>query len=253
MVRRMKGIARILWCTALALALLPAARAELKWREDTPAMTTLKQYTEQVNRVLTEKGESPINSIFSNYPSETVMGITILDDAEIPESVEITVRMYYDTMNSLQLRVSETDRFPVIAAAILQALYGEAMTWEDALSIPADRAARAKENPTVSFEEPVEELNGTVPRVYYAYEPDPYHNGVSWMQMTLIFPLAGEWDGNGLIVGSEKETGGTFKVSEEDGDPDYEGYYSRDEYSHLEVFATATPEPDSAAAEYDFR
>ena len=29
------------------------------------------------------------------------------------------------------------------------------------------------------------------------------------------------------------------------------GYYSSDDYDHFEVFTTATPEPDSAAAEYD--
>ena len=34
-------------------------------------------------------------------------------------------------------------------------------------------------------------------------------------------------------------------------DPDFEGYFSKDSYTHLETFATATPEPDSAAAEYD--
>ena len=38
----------------------------------------------------------------------------------------------------------------------------------------------------------------------------------------------------------------------DDADQDYEGYYSRDDYNHFEVFSTATPEPDSAAAEYDF-
>jgi 2-isopropylmalate synthase len=33
----------------------------------------------------------------------------------------------------------------------------------------------------------------------------------------------------------------------------YEGYYSKDDYSHFDIFTTPTPEPDSAAAEYDFR
>ena len=36
-------------------------------------------------------------------------------------------------------------------------------------------------------------------------------------------------------------------------DPEYEGYFSTDDYTHLEVFTTATPEPGSAAAENDFR
>ena len=42
-----------------------------------------------------------------------------------------------------------------------------------------------------------------------------------------------------------------FRELPEDADPGFEGYESRDDYSHLEVFTTETPEPDSAAKEYD--
>ena len=65
----------------------------------------------------------------------------------------------------------------------------------------------------------------------------------------LIFPLAGEWDGEGLILGTAADQ----EYIPEDADPDYEGYLRDDDYTHYEVFSTATPEPDSAAAEYDFR
>ena len=95
----------------------------------------------------------------------------------------------------------------------------------------------------------MDEMNGTIPRVYYAYKPNEYHDGANWLQMTLIFPLEGAWDGEGLIVGTEEDR----EYVPEDADPDYEGYMSSDDYTHLEVFETATPEPDSAAAEYDFR
>ena len=238
--------------TLAVLLLLPAiALAALKWREDTPAMTMLKQYTEKVNELLTGAGESPVNSLFSVYPTESVMGITLEDNAEIPENVEITVTMYYETLDILQLRVSEIDRFPVIAAAFIKALYGDAMTWEDALRIPAERVKKAKSNPDSSFEEPVEEMNGTIPRTYYAYLPNQYFSGKDWMQMTLIFPMAGTWDGNGLILGTEEDP--EYFSPEDEANPDYEGFYSVDDYTHLEVFVTATPEPDSAAAEYDFR
>ncbi len=234
------------------LLFLPVlATAELQWRETTPAMTILKQYTENISRLLTENGEQPVNSLFANFEAETVMGITAEDDAEIPEEVEITVRLYYDSLNSLELRVSRLDRFPVIAASILKALYGEQLSWADALRIPAARTGKAKENPGDSFEEPVDEMNGTIPRVYYKYEPDPYHNGVSWMQMTIIFPINGVWDGNGLILGTQDD--GTYQDPKDEGDPDYEGYFSRDDYVHFETFVTPTPEPDSAAMEYDFR
>ena len=234
----------------IALLLIPAAAlASLVWREDTPAMTTLKNYTENVNRLLTENGEQPVNSLFSNYPSETVMGITTEDNAEIPEGVEITVTMSYDSLMSLQLRVSDAARFPVICAALVRALYGDAMTQEEALHTPQERAQRAMKDSQTSFEEPVDELQGTIPRVYYAYYPNQYRDGVNWLQMTLIFPMADAWNGEELILGEEDAYG---QAAPDDADPDYEGYYSQDDYTHFEVFATATPEPDSAAAEYDF-
>ena len=155
-----------------ALLLIPAAAlAGLQWREDTPALGILKNYTESINKLLTETGEQPINSLFSCYPAEAVMGITAEDNAEIPEGVEITVKLYYETLNSLQLRVSDPDRFPGIAAAIVRALYGEAMTQDDAINIPADRAKRAKNEPNASFEEPVDDMNGNVPRVCLFSEP----------------------------------------------------------------------------------
>ena len=212
-------------------------------------MTTLKKYTENVNRLLTENGEQPVNSLFSNYPSETVMGITTEDNAEIPEGVEITVKMSYDSLMSLQLRVSDAGRFPVICAALVRALYGDAMTQEEALHTPQERAQRAMQDSLTSFEEPVDELQGTIPRVYYAYYPNQYRDGVNWLQMTLIFPMADAWNGEELILGEEEAYG---QAAPDDADPDYEGYYSQDDYTHFEVFATATPEPDSAAAEYDF-
>jgi hypothetical protein len=246
-------VKRIAAALMAAVLLLPAAAlAALKWSEETPGLVLLKEYTENVNEILTEAGESPVNTLFSNFPAETVMGITLEDDAEIPDSVEITVELTYESLRILELRVSEIDRFPVIAAAFIKALYGEGMSWEDALRIPKERAKRAAEDPGNSFEEPVEEMNGTIPRTYYAYFPDQYRNGVNWMQMTLVFPMAGSWDGKGLILGTEDE-GIVDLLPEEEANPDYDGFFSSDDYSHLEVFTTATPEPDSAAAEYDFR
>ena len=79
--------------------------------------------------------------------------------------------------------------------------------------------------------------------------PIQYREGVNRLQMTLMCPLAGEWDGTSLAVGTEQDS----EYVPEDADPDYEGYQTTADYTHLEVFATATPEPDSAAAEYDFR
>ena len=115
-------VKRILSIIAVMLLLPVFASASMKWREDSPAQKILKEYTERVNELLIRAGENPINTLFELYPSFAVMGITAEDDAEIGESVEITVKLYYESMDSLQLRVSEKERFPVIAAAIIKAL-----------------------------------------------------------------------------------------------------------------------------------
>jgi hypothetical protein len=109
---------------------------------------------------------------------------------------------------------------------------------------------RAASAPETSFEDQVEDLNGTVPYIYYAYYPNQYHDGVSWLQMTIVFPLEGYWDGRETVTGSEV-TRGPDNYS--DHSEDYEGYDSDDDYTHYEIFSTPTPEPDSAAAELDFR
>ena len=230
--------------------LISCAMADMQWKQDTPAQQILKQYIEAANTSLAEQGGQPINRLFEMYDSFAVMGITAEADAETPEGVEITVRLFYDSMDMLQLRVSDTELFPVIARALIQALYGDNPAAEKMMEIPGERAEAAKQEPSKSYEEPVEEMNGTMPHIYYAYYPDQYRDGVNWMQMTIVFPLAGTWDGESAIVGQTEE-----KSNDPDSDAseDYEGYYSKDDYSHFEVFTTETPEPDSAAAEYDFR
>ena len=209
-------------------------------------------HTSSEAQALVQTRFAAINSLFGNFPQVTVMGITGEDDAEIPEGVEITVSMFYDTLATLELRVNDLGRFPVIAASIIKALYGETKSWGDVLHIPEERAKRARENPGDSFEEPVDETNGENPRTYYAYYPNEYHDGVNWIQMTLVFPMAGAWDGDRITLGTERSENENM-LPEEEANPDYTGYFSTDDYTHLEVFATATPEPDSAAAEYDFR
>ena len=161
--------------------------------------------------------------------------------------MEITAKLYYDSINSIEIRVDEIECFPVIAGAFIRALYPESMSAEAAMKAPADRAKLALENPENSFVDEVEELNGTVPRTYYAYLPDQYHDGVNWIQLTIIFPLAGYWEPNGTIIDGATPTKAPDVTS--DHDPEYEGYYSQDPYLHYEFFITPTPEPDSPAGE----
>lgn len=240
-------VKRLAALLAALILLLPAAgTASVAWKENTPAQKLLKEYIENVNRFLADQGELEINTCFEMYDSQAVLGITSAPNAETPEGVEVTVRLYYDSINSLQLRVDEAERFPVIAGAFLQALYPDTMTAAQAKSAPEARTRKALSAPENSFEDEVEELNGTTPRMYYAYYPDQYHDGVSWMQMTIIFPLAGYWEGVGVIDGATPTKGpDTYSGN----DPEYEGYYSVDDYRHYEYFVTPTPEPDSPAGE----
>ena len=246
MVKRTAAVMTIV----LALLFVPAAQAAMAWQQDTQGQQILKTYIESANYYLEQQGETPVNSLFEIYPTLAVLGITAQPDAEMPESVEITVTMTVDRLNQLQLRVSETERFPRIASALILALYGENITPEEAIRKPAERAAKAEKEPGNSYVEPVEELSGTIPRFYYAYYPNQYHDGVNWLQMTVIFPMDPEWNGKEMINGEADRKG----VDPGNGaSEDYEGYFSRDDYTHFEMFATPTPEPDSAAAEYDFR
>ena len=225
--------------------------ADLKLQEDTPGQKSLKTYISNVNEFLAENGEFEINQVFEQYHLIAEMGITTMPDSEMPEGVTVTVYLYYGSINYLELRVNDASRFPRIAAAFRRALSPKTMTQEESLIIPTERARKALKNPSDSFEDEVEEekLNGTSPREFYAYYPNQYRDGVNWMQLTIIFPLEGYWDEETGIISSDDAE--TVPYRESDQSTEYDGYYSSDDYSHLETFTTPTPEPDSAAMEYD--
>ena len=175
MVKRMAaGLAALVMLLAVS-----GARADLPWNIRTEGQEMLKAYIEQVNLALLEQGEQPVNSLFEQYEKLVVLGITEREDSPEPEGVEITVSLLPKTINQLQLRVNNTGRFPVIASAFLRALNPEAANMKAATEAPKEKAAKAAKNPQTSFEDEVEELNGTQPRVYYAYYPNQYQDGVS--------------------------------------------------------------------------
>ena len=234
----------------LVLALIPVCSlADLKLRDETPGQKMLKTYMANVNAFLVEQGELEVNTIFDQNQQVVELGITAAENAELPEDVTVTVYLYYDSINSLLLKVSDVTRFPAIAAAFVQALSPKTMTGQDALKEPAARAKTAAETPANSFEDQTEELNGTAPRTYYAYFPNQYRDGVNWIQLTIIFPMEGYWNEETGVISGETETKPPSYDSDQD--KEYEGYYSNDNYEHYETFTTPTPEPDSAAAEYD--
>jgi len=239
---------------ALLLALLIMAGsclADPAWKENTPAQSVLKTYITNVNGFLAENGEKPVNSIFEQFDSFAELGITGEDNAEMPEDVTVTVYLYERTINYLLLRVNDANRFPRIAGAFLRALNPRTFTQEETLKVPAERAGEAVKKPKDSFQDEVEEekLNGTSPRVFYAYFPDQYHDGVNWMQMMIIFPMEGCWNEETGIVDADTSTSAPDRDADQD--QGYEGYFPDDGYNHYEVFSTPTPEPDSPAGEYD--
>ncbi len=214
--------------------------------ENTAGQRMLKQYAEQANLFLIQQGELGINSVFEAQRSMVVFGITSQPGEFLPEGVEITAMLYENSINTLQVRVNDFSRFPRIAASFIRALTPDSMSMKEALDEPTKRMQKASKAPKNSFADQVETLNGTVPYIYYAYYPNQYHEEVNWLQMTIVFPMEGYWDGRSIQSGTQVTDAPWV---DEDQDADYEGYDSQDDYVHYEIFVTPTPEPDSAAAE----
>jgi hypothetical protein len=233
----------------LILACNGIAAADIEWPEETNGQKVLKQYIESVNSYLAQQDEMPVNRCFEIHRSIAILGITAEDDAEIPEDIEINVRMNDDSLDSLELIVRNVHRFPAIATAFLRALFQDSETSSREIEVPAQKAAQALQNPDTSFGEEIYNDKGNAPRIYYNYYPD-YLYMEKWIIMTIIFPMKDAWDGSDILTIRDEEK--VYIPDEEIGEA-YEGYYSKDDYSHFDVFTTPTPEPDSAAAEYDFR
>ena len=233
--------------TALALALLflpLTALADIAWPDQTPGQRLLKEYVQRVNDNLVSAGQSPVNALFECYASFATMGIASSEGAVIPEGVEMTFALSADSIGALELRVSDPSRFAAIAGSCIQAVSPEAISLQDAMAEPAAYAQKAADAPTDSFEDTVNELQGESARTYYAYYPDQYHDGVNWLQLTLIFPLAG-MQGVGVAVTPQPPEAPKHAYYEND---EYGGY-EYDGGTHLEIFTTPSPEPDSAAME----
>ena len=224
-----------------ALALLPlSALADIVWTDlSTPGQQQLKAYIDLVNQNQSQQNRGWVNSLFECYPTFAVLGMTTLDMAEMPEGVELSFTLNQDSLDTLQLRVNDPTRFAALAASCIQAAAPGAMTLDDALAEPTARAEQAIAAPSNSFEDVVDDLNGESPRVYYAYYPNQYRDGVNWLQMTLIFPMPGAADSTVVTATTPEPSAST---------EEYDGY-DYDGGTHLEIFLTPTPEPDSPAGE----
>ena len=239
----MKKLAALLLC----LMLFSAAAAEIEWPAAlTSGQAALRHYVDKVNLTLTQQGAGVIDMQYELYPAFASLG---MDGEETPDTVEMQFRLGEGGMHSLVLRSWDPDKFQQTAAACLAASTS-ATTLEAAESLVRNyadvlradlTAAKSGSAMTHSFEETVNDLQGDQPRAYFAYYPNQYGDGRHWLQMTLIFARPGSIDGSISAAGATPPPATSTE--------EYEGYFSQDNYSHFEIFASPTPEPDSAAME----
>ncbi len=227
---------------------------ELPLRDSTPGQKMLKNYMSRVNDFLVENGDYEINRVFDETDNVVELGISSAPDNYEPEVVGVTVYMRYDGIHYMLVRVSDVNRFPRVAGAFIRALSPDTITKEQAMATPAERAQKVISNPSDSFvdyefdkyaDKNTEILNGEKPQITYAYYPDQYHDGKNWLQMMIIFPMPEYWDqGDGVIMKVET----TDPPFDEEGEG---GYFAENRLVTMEANPTPTPEPDSAAMEYD--
>jgi len=236
----MKKLAALLLCLML---MMPSALAEIEWPATlTTGQARLRNYVDTVNLNLSQLGGSVIDMKYELYATFASLG---MDGADTPDTVEMYFLLGEAGLHSLTLRICDADKFETVAAACLSAS-SSSISVDSARELTGKYAAIMRKDQanadamTHSFEEDVVDLQGSQPRAYFAYYPNQYGDGKSWLQMTLIFARPGSNEA-GLALADATPAPNT--------DEEYEGYFSQDNYTHLEVFASPTPEPDSAAME----
>ena len=240
----MKRLAALLLCLLLALPAL----AEIEWPAAlTSGQADLRHYVDSVNLTLTQLGGGVIDMQYELYPAFASLG---MDGADSPETAELSFLLGDGGLHSMTLRLCDADRFEAVAAACLAAAsagvsiadaQGRIAPYADVMrKDQSSKAASPDSAMTHSFEEAVNELQGSQPRAYFAYYPNQFGDGRSWLQMTLVFARPGS---NSTGLAAADATPAPTEAEE------YEGFFAQDNFNHLEVFTTPTPEPDSAAME----
>ena len=235
----MKKLISLLLC----LLMMTSASAEIQWPAAmTSGQAALRNYVDTVNLTLAQQGAGVIDMQYELYTAFASLG---MDGADAPETVEMYFQLGDGGLHSLTLRLCDADRFEKVASACLAAA-SSAISLESARSLVAGyadvmRKDKASDDMTHSFEEPVNELQSDQRRAYFAYYPNQFGDGNSWLQMTLIFARPGSAV-NDLAVAGLTPPPPTEDV-------EYEGFFAQDNFNHLEIFTTPTPEPDSAAME----
>ncbi len=249
---------RALTAAGVILSLLFALSADaLTWPEElTGGQAAVRDYLEEVGEALTSQGERPFNSLFECWPRLVVAGITAEENAETPEAVELTFYLDEDGIQYCELRVTELSRFPLLAGALIWTAEGQSGTLSEAMRDPQAYLSRIQKQSDRSFGDAVDTQQGETPRVYFAYDPNPYHFDLTLQStvtpqvtMTLVFPRGGI--AAGVQVTPIPEERDEERRPVEDESEDYVGYYQQlGEGEYLEIFVTPTPEPDSAVYDY---
>ncbi|MGN0794355.1 MAG: hypothetical protein ACI4MG_07795 [Aristaeellaceae bacterium] len=233
---------------ALLLSMLmmtSAALAEIEWPDSlSSGQSQLKAFVEAANEALASAGAGVIDMQYEMYSTFASLGMNGVEMPENPlASFTMPVEMYFvmqgDGLYSLQLRMQDVERFAAVAAACLYASSPTAVSLEQARAIADAYVSSVLSAPNVGFEEEVEPLQGPQPRAYFAYFPDQFHDQRNWIQMTLIFARPGSADAPILVPISTPAPEPTEDTV----------WLSQDNFTHLEIFVTPTPEPDSAAME----
>ena len=213
----------LLFLILLCLTVRPAG-SEMLWDEsDFERAPAAETYVKQVNLSLLRAGVPQINTLFECYETFAVLGITQAPQAENVEDIEITLFLESGKIRRAELHLCDQASFVILAAAMTAIASGEA----PAVSLK-------------SFMDYPEKFAKTIQQA-----PNEYGDGTAWITYTLIFPRETE-EKIGSFVTPPPETEKEIIRDGTDDDGDYAPY---DEGTHLEIFVTPTPEPDSAAAE----
>ena len=198
----------------------------------------LEAYIRQVNSCLKERNQRELDCVFECYPSFAVLGY---GDTDVPEGTELSVQMSSGNLDFLELRMSDFSAFPLTCASLMACAEGTPEKTDELADGPLKCVQRAEKSPGTSFADEIIRDKGDSVRVYYRYEINPWGDQVSYLVMTLIFPR--ESGITSLVTPPpEKKPEKVLDGSDDDGD-----YTPYDDGTHLEVFLTPTPEPDSAA------
>ena len=258
----MKKLAALL---LLFLMMTCVAAAEIEWpASPTAGQTQLMDFVAAANAALAEENAGVIDmryEMYSTFASLGMNGVEMPDDpfADFTMPAEMYFTMTGEGLHTMQLRMpvkvhyspdstgipapqlqrEEVEHFAAVAAACIHAASPTAMSMELAMEITELYANSICAAPANGFDEQASTLQSSQPRAYFAYFPNQFRdNEYSWIQLTLVFARPGSADAPIMLAVTTPAPEAAEGV-----------YLAQDNYTHLELFATPTPEPDSATME----